>query len=93
MPEPLIAALVQAPFVLVMAYLVQRFLAHLAARDEQWRGYLTRIEERRDERLAELAEAVRGLSAVIVQHDAATRPGAPHAAPPPMPLKNTRRGH
>ena len=73
MPEPLIAALVQAPFVLVMAYLVQRFLAHLNERDQEWRAFIAHADETLAERLAELTEAVKELSMLVVAHDAATR--------------------
>lgn len=73
MPETLISALVQAPFVLIMAYLVQKFLAHLKARDEEWREFLEQADERMIERLDALTEAIRDLSQLIVTHDALTR--------------------
>lgn len=72
MPEPLISALIQAPFVLVMVYLVHRFLAHLDAHDRAWQ-----------ERIAALTEAVNHLSQLVVSHDAATRSAPKPAAPPP----------
>ena len=73
MPEPLISALVQAPFVLAMAYLVQRFLTHLNERDQEWRSFIERADETLAERLAELTEAVKELSMLVVAHDASVR--------------------
>lgn len=73
MPETLISALVQAPFVLAMAYLVQRFLAHLDTRDEEWRAFMDRADELLAERLAELTEAVECLSDTMIAHDMAVR--------------------
>ncbi len=75
MPEPLISALIQAPFVLVMVYLVHRFLAHLTAHDRAWQ-----------ERLEALTGAIDNLTDLIVLHDAATR-GLPNATvhPPVVP--------
>lgn len=74
MPEPLISALIQAPFVLVMVYLVHRFLAHLTAHDRAWQ-----------ERLEALTGAIDNLTDLIVLHDAATRGGRPSAHPPVVP--------
>lgn len=73
MPDMLISALVQTPFVLVMAYLVQRFLAHLDARDEEWRSFMDRADDLLAERLTGLTEAVEHLTEVVMQHDAAVR--------------------
>lgn len=73
MTDTLISALVQAPFVLVMAYLVQRFLAHLAARDNEWRHFIERAEQARAAQMQDLTEAVHGLSALIIEHDASVR--------------------
>ena len=73
MPDLLISALVQAPFVLAMAYLVQRFLAHIDARDEEWRDHLARADAQFAERLCDLTQAVERLSTVVVNHDAAVR--------------------
>lgn len=87
MPDMLISALVQAPFVLAMAYLVQRFLAHLTARDEEWRAFMDRADDMLAERLAGLTEAVEQLTEVVVQHDAAVR-GALRARQPGCPEKH-----
>ncbi len=78
MPDMLISALVQAPFVLAMAYLVQRFLAHLDARDEEWRGFMDRADDLLAERLTGLTKAVEHLTEVVVQHDAAVRSALRH---------------
>jgi len=50
MPDLLISALVQAPFVAVMAYLVNQFLKHLDARDEEWRASMNEADEHLAER-------------------------------------------
>lgn len=73
MPDTLISALVQAPFVLAMAYLVQRFLTHINERDQEWQQFMERTDEKLAERLCELTEAVNHLSMLIVAHDARTR--------------------
>jgi len=73
MPEMLISALVQAPFVLVMAFLVQQFLKHLNARDEEWRDFMDRADAQFAERLNGLTEAVDRLTNTVIAHDAAVR--------------------
>ncbi len=73
MPEMLLSALVQAPYVLVMAYLVQRFLAHLDARDAEWRAFIENMEQGMGDRLDGLAHAIERLSELLISHDAATR--------------------
>lgn len=73
MPETIISALVQAPFVLVMAYLVQRFLAHMDARDKEWQEFLDQADERLAERMDRLTEAIERLSNLVITHDALTR--------------------
>jgi hypothetical protein len=73
MPEMLLSALVQAPFVLVMAYLVQRFLAHLDARDAEWRAFIEDMDQGMSDRLDELTRAIERLSELLISHDAATR--------------------
>ena len=73
MPDTLISALVQAPFVLAMAYLVQRFLTHLNERDQEWQQFLERTDEALAERLGDLTDSVNRLSLLIVAHDARVR--------------------
>jgi hypothetical protein len=73
MPDILISALVQTPFVLVMVYLVQRFLAHMDARDEEWRNFIERADEQLADRLDHLASTVERLSVLVINHDAAVR--------------------
>jgi hypothetical protein len=73
MPESLIAALVQAPFVLVMLYMVQRFLTHLKEREHEWQAFMNRADTALAAHLAELAEAVDRLSVVVLYHDATVR--------------------
>ncbi len=73
MPDMLISALVQAPFVLAMAYLVQRFLVHLAARDREWRDFMNRADTQLAERLNGLSSAIEHLSEVLLDHDLAVR--------------------
>ena len=76
MSETLISALVQAPFVLVMAYLVHRFLAHLDAHDAEWRDFAEQTHEVFGERLDRLSDAIERLSDRVISHDAATRSDA-----------------
>jgi hypothetical protein len=73
MPDSIISALIQAPFVLVTVYLVHRFLTHLNARDSEWRGFTNEMHERMGERVEGLTEAIDRLSHLIIAHDAATR--------------------
>ncbi len=73
MPESLIAALVQAPFVLVMLYMVQRFLVHLKEREHEWQAFMSRADAALAAHLADLAEAVDRLSVVVLYHDATVR--------------------
>ncbi|HEC23430.1 MAG TPA: hypothetical protein ENI95_11000 [Chloroflexi bacterium] len=85
MPDMLISALVQAPFVLAMAYLVQRFLAHLDARDREWQETIRRTYETVDalaERMDELTGAIKDLRDIILTHDALTRGRV--TSPPPV---------
>jgi hypothetical protein len=77
MPEPIISALVQAPFVLAMAYLVQRFLTHLKERDQEWHEFVERTHQNVGQRLEDLTEAVEQLTLLIVAHDAAMRGQSP----------------
>jgi len=69
MPDTLMSALIQAPFVLVMAYLVQRFLASMAARDKEWQVVIEQIGESLDA----LTATIHKLSDLIDTHDALTR--------------------
>lgn len=80
MPESLISALIQAPFVLVMAYLVHRFLAHLNARDAEWRGFMAQMQDSFGDRLDDLTEAIDHLTEIVITHDAATRAAARRSA-------------
>lgn len=73
MPDTLISALVQAPFVLVMVYLVNRFLTHLDAHDQDWRDFTDHVYLTHGERLDRLTEAIDRLSQLVVTHDAAMR--------------------
>jgi len=73
MPESLISALIQAPFVLVMLYLVQRFLVHLKEREHDWQAFIGRTDTALAAHLADLAEAVDRLSVVVLYHDATVR--------------------
>jgi len=73
MPDLLISALVQAPFVLVMAYLVNQFLAHLDARDEEWRAFMNEADDRLVERLNALTASIERLTDTVIAHDAAVR--------------------
>jgi hypothetical protein len=69
MPEPLISALAQVPFVLAMLYATLRFLSHLKARDEML-----------VEQLADLTRAQERMTEILIRHDARTRPV--HPRPP-----------
>jgi hypothetical protein len=73
MPESIISALIQAPFVLVTVYLVHRFLTHLSTRDAEWRNFTSEMHEALGERVEGLTEAIDRLSHLIIAHDAATR--------------------
>lgn len=73
MPEILLSALVQAPFVAVMLYLVHRFLAHLDAHDAAWREFTEQSHARLGERLDGLRASIDNLGLLIRDHDAATR--------------------
>jgi len=73
MPEILISALVQAPFVLAMAYLVMRVLAYIEQRDREWRGFVERRDEQLTEHMDELARSLRDLTSLVVTHDAVVR--------------------
>jgi hypothetical protein len=70
MSEPILSALVQAPFVLVMAYLVQRFLANMAQRDHDWQQVIQQIHQSQEaiaDRMDSLVQAVDGLSDRIMR--------------------------
>lgn len=90
MPDVLLSALVQAPFVLVMAYLVNQFLTHLDARDEEWRTFMNEADGRLVERINCLTESVEKLTEKVMAHDAALREVLRRrdretaAAPPPQ---------
>jgi hypothetical protein len=77
MPEPIISALVQAPFVLAMAYLVQRFLTHLKERDQEWLEFVERTHQTVGQQLEDLTDAVEQLARLMVAHDAAMRGQSP----------------
>ena len=66
MPESVIAALIQTPFVLAMVYVMQRFLTSMDTRDREWQEF---AHEMRDS-MAEITRAVRELSEVIIRHEA-----------------------
>lgn len=66
MPESVIAALIQTPFVLAMVYVMQRFLTSMDARDREWQEFAHVMRDS----MAELAAAVHDLSQLIVRHDA-----------------------
>lgn len=70
MPESLISALIQAPFVLIMAYLVHRFLAHLNARDLEWRAFTEEMHQSMGDRLGDLTDAIDRLSHLSIAHNA-----------------------
>ncbi len=76
MSDVLISALVQAPFVLVMAYLVQRFLQHLDSRDAEWRSFMDRADDLLADRLGDLTGSVERLADLLAAHDAAMRGSA-----------------
>jgi hypothetical protein len=82
MSNTLIQALVQAPFVLVMAFLVHRFLTHLNARDLEWRAFTNEMHEALGERIEKLTESVEHLTSILITHDAATRGEAIRRAGP-----------
>ena len=69
MPDLLISALVQAPFVAVMAYLVNQFLKHLDARDEEWRAFMNEADEHLAERLSALTASIERLTDTVIAHD------------------------
>lgn len=73
MPESIISALVQTPFVLVMLYMVQRFLMHLKEREHEWQNFMSKTDTALAAHLADLAEAVDRLSVVVLYHDATVR--------------------
>ena len=77
MPEPIISALVQAPFVLAMAYLVQSFLTHLKERDQEWHDFVERTHQSVGERLDNLTDTIEQLTRLIIIHDAAMRGQTP----------------
>lgn len=91
MPDLLISALVQAPFVAVMAYLVTRFLAHLDARDEEWRAFLDEADKRLAERLAGLTASIEHLTDTVIAHDAAVRGALLRRAEKAAPIRPYRR--
>ena len=70
MPDVLISALVQAPFVLVVAYLTQRFLVYVKDRDEMWQAFTKRMGDRMAAHLDELTGAVTRLNQAVATHDA-----------------------
>jgi hypothetical protein len=65
LPDAVISALAQAPFVVVMAYLMQRFLTTIENHDKEWLAF----GEQMHETLAELTERVKELSDLIIRHD------------------------
>ncbi len=73
MSDFLISALVQTPFVLVMVYLVHRFLAHLDAHDAAWRAFTEQTNARLGDRLDGLRDSIDRLAVLLRDHDAATR--------------------
>jgi len=73
MPELLLSALVQTPFVLVMVYLVHRFLTHLDAHDAAWREFTEQTNARLGDRLDGLRDSIDHLALLIRDHDTATR--------------------
>ncbi len=86
MSEGMISALVQAPFVLAIVYVVLRILTYLNARDREWRAFI----ERRDMLLAghldELNESIHELTNLMMTHDAVMRAALlnrPQEAGPP----------
>jgi hypothetical protein len=76
MSDVLISALVQAPFVLVMVYLVHRFLQHLDKHDAEWRGFMDRADAMLADRLSDLTGSVERLADLLAAHDAAMRGSA-----------------
>jgi hypothetical protein len=88
MTDNLIAALTQVPFVLVMAYLIQRFLGYLNQRDSEWRAFMVQSKDESLEHMARLTLAVERLSELLIRHDAAVRH---EAAAPAGPDEITRR--
>jgi len=79
MEETLLSALVQAPFVLAMAYLVQRFLLHLDSRDDEWRKFTVEENNRLVDQLDRQSRAIESLTVLMIRHDAAVHgkdPGA-----------------
>lgn len=73
MPDTLISALVQTPFVLVMVYMVHRFLTHLKEREHEWQTFMGKADAALAAHLAELASAIDRLSVVMLYHDATVR--------------------
>ncbi|NDJ53184.1 MAG: hypothetical protein GYB68_08890 [Chloroflexi bacterium] len=70
MTEPLIGALVQVPFVLVMLYLVHRFLSYLDERNHEWQAFLSTTHESLTARIIDLTQAVERLHQLLLRHDA-----------------------
>lgn len=64
-PENLLTALAQAPFVLVIVYLAQRFLSSMDEHDRIWMKFGQEMHDS----MQELSRAVRELSELIVRHD------------------------
>ncbi|GAB4479024.1 MAG: hypothetical protein Kow00124_24130 [Anaerolineae bacterium] len=73
MSEGMISALVQAPFVLAIVYVVLRILTYLNVRDREWRAFIEHRDRLLAEHLDELNESVRELANLVVTHDAVMR--------------------
>lgn len=91
MPDLLISALVQAPFVAVMAFLVNQFLKHLDARDEEWRTFMNEADEHLAERLNGLTQSIERLTDTVIAHDAAVRGALLRRAEKSATVHNYRR--
>ena len=98
LPDVLISALVQAPFVLAMAYLVQRFLLHIDTHNAEWRRFMGKADTVYVEKLGRLAESIDRLNAnvermteLLLTHDAAVRGALGRRGDPPENVVPFRR--
>lgn len=92
MPDMLVSALVQAPFVLVMAYLMLRLMMQLNEREQEWQQFITardaewqefsrHIHDVMTARLDKQTGAIEYLSLLLMTYNADARQegGVPHA--------------
>ena len=70
MPDTIISALAQTPFVLAMLYALLRVLSHMNRRDANWQEFIEGRDELFADRMTTIAQALDKLTGVILSHDA-----------------------